>query len=69
MLYVHPWEIDPHQPRQQVGWKVRVNHYYNLGRTEGRLTRLLREFHFRPLGEVLAELESRSHLPAYAIGA
>jgi len=69
VLYVHPWEIDPHQPRQQVGWKVRVNHYYNLGRTEGRLRRLLREFHFRPLGEVLADLESQSQLRAYAMGA
>ena len=69
VLYVHPWEIDPRQPRQQVGWKVRVNHYYNLGRTEGRLTRLLREFHFRPLEAVLAELEAGSRLPAYAFGA
>jgi polysaccharide deacetylase family protein (PEP-CTERM system associated) len=66
VLYVHPWEIDPDQPRQQVGWKVRGNHYYNLGRTEGRLARLLREFRFRPLEAVLAELESGSGLPAYA---
>ena len=66
VLYVHPWEIDPDQPRQQVGWKVRINHYHNLGRTSGRLTHLLREFRFRSLEAVLAELESGSGLPAYA---
>jgi polysaccharide deacetylase family protein (PEP-CTERM system associated) len=69
VLYVHPWEIDPDQPRQQVGWKVRINHYHNLGRTNGRLTHLLREFRFRSLEAVLAELESRSGLPAYAFSA
>ncbi len=66
VLYVHPWEIDPGQPRQRVGWKVRLNHYHNIGRTQGRLTRLLREFRFRPLAEVLAELESKSQLHPYA---
>jgi polysaccharide deacetylase family protein (PEP-CTERM system associated) len=65
VLYVHPWEIDPGQPRQQVGWKVRVNHYYNLGRTEGRLLGLLKEFCFRPLEAVLGELEAESGLPGY----
>jgi polysaccharide deacetylase family protein (PEP-CTERM system associated) len=69
VLYVHPWEIDPDQPRQKVGWKAQVNHYYNLGRTERRLMGLLREFRFRPLEAVLAELESGSGLPAYAFSA
>jgi polysaccharide deacetylase family protein (PEP-CTERM system associated) len=69
VLYVHPWEIDPDQPRQPVGWKVRVNHYYNLGRTQARLTGLLREFRFRGLETVLAELESGSGLPAYSFDA
>jgi polysaccharide deacetylase family protein (PEP-CTERM system associated) len=69
VLYVHPWEIDPDQPRQAVGWKVRINHYHNLARTEARLARLLREFRFRPLATVLAELESASRLPDYALGA
>lgn len=65
VLYVHPWEIDPDQPRQDVGWKIRVNHYFNLGRTEGRLARLLEQFSFRPLGAVLETLESGSGLPEY----
>jgi polysaccharide deacetylase family protein (PEP-CTERM system associated) len=65
VLYVHPWEIDPDQPRQDVSWKVRINHYFNLGRTHRRLTNLLREFAFRPLCDVLAALESGAQLPDY----
>ena len=42
IFYVHPWEIDPGQPRLPVPhWKARFRHYVNLGRTEGRLRRLL----------------------------
>ncbi len=65
VLYTHPWEIDPGQPRQDVGLKVRVNHYFNLGRTEGRLRRLLERFRFASLGEVLGSLEAAGRLPAY----
>jgi polysaccharide deacetylase family protein (PEP-CTERM system associated) len=67
VLYVHPWEIDPEQPRQDVGWLVRVNHYHNLHRTEGRLRRLLERFRFAPMGEVLAQLEAQARLPEVAI--
>jgi len=67
VLYVHPWEIDPDQPRQPVGWLVRVNHYHNLHRTEGRLRRLLERFRFAPLGDVLAQLEAQGRLPGVAI--
>jgi polysaccharide deacetylase family protein (PEP-CTERM system associated) len=67
ILYVHPWEIDPDQPRQRVGWRVRLNHYHNLHRTEQRLMRLLERFRFAPVGEVLGRLEARGRLPEYEI--
>ena len=47
-----------------MGLKVRVNHYHNLSRTEGRLRRLLESHAFAPLGEVLGELEAAGRLPA-----
>jgi polysaccharide deacetylase family protein (PEP-CTERM system associated) len=57
VLNVHPWEIDPEQPRLRANWQVRVLHYTSLGRTESRLRRLLREVPFAPLAEVIdAEL-------------
>jgi hypothetical protein len=45
-FYVHPWEIDPDQPRFDVSWPTRVRHYGGLGRTMNRLERLLTDFRF-----------------------
>ena len=45
IFYMHPWEIDPGQPR--VGGaplRSRLRHYLNLGKTEPRLARLLDDF-------------------------
>jgi polysaccharide deacetylase family protein (PEP-CTERM system associated) len=45
IFYMHPWEIDPDQPRVPgVGLKTRFRHYVNLSRTKGRLIRLLSDF-------------------------
>jgi polysaccharide deacetylase family protein (PEP-CTERM system associated) len=45
IFYLHPWEIDPEQPRQSAApLKSRFRHYLNLDRTEARLWRLLRDF-------------------------
>lgn len=52
-LYVHPWEIDPDQPRVRVKGLGRFTHYTNLDKTEGRLKRLLRRFAFAPMEECL----------------
>jgi polysaccharide deacetylase family protein (PEP-CTERM system associated) len=46
MFYVHPWEIDPDQPRIAAPWLTRVRHYRGLERTLPRLERLLTEFRF-----------------------
>jgi polysaccharide deacetylase family protein (PEP-CTERM system associated) len=39
--YIHPWEIDPEQPRIHAPIKSRLRHYTNLGKTEVRLRKLL----------------------------
>ena len=52
-FYLHPWEVDPGQPRVRVGWLSRFRHYTNLDRCEPRLRRLLAEFRFAPMREVL----------------
>jgi polysaccharide deacetylase family protein (PEP-CTERM system associated) len=45
IFYLHPWEIDPEQPRQRrAPLRSRARHYLNLSRTEPRLRRLLRHF-------------------------
>ena len=55
-IYVHPWEVDPDQPRLDVGWLTRVRHYGGIRRTAGRLRRLLAEFRFQPVGRTVASL-------------
>jgi hypothetical protein len=45
VFYLHPWEIDPDQPRMpNLSPKTRFRHYLNLQRMEDRLHRLLRDF-------------------------
>jgi polysaccharide deacetylase family protein (PEP-CTERM system associated) len=55
IFYLHPWEIDPDQPRLPAPLLSRVRHYTNLARTEPRLRRLLRAFAWCPIRELLAQ--------------
>lgn len=53
IFYMHPWEIDPDQPRiAGVDWKTRFRHYVNLHRTEPRLRSLLSDFSWGRVDEV-----------------
>ena len=62
IFYLHPWEIDPAQPRFDAGWLSCFRHYRNLDKTEARLQQLLRDFTFAPLRSVLA-----SSMPSGAV--
>lgn len=53
-FYLHPWELDPEQPRLQVPWLARVRHYGGLRRVVPRLERLLGEFRFTSIDATLA---------------
>ncbi len=55
-IYVHPWELDPDQPRLDVGWLTRVRHYGGIKHTADRLRRLLAEFRFQPMCHTVATL-------------
>jgi len=46
VFYVHPWELDPDQPRLPASPLGRFRHYRNLEKTERRLRALLAEFRF-----------------------
>lgn len=54
-FYLHPWELDPGQPRVKVGALSRFRHYTNLSRCEARLQRLLGEFSFTSMHEALRQ--------------
>ena len=55
VVYLHPWELDRHQPRLPVGRLTRLRHSINVGETEAKLCRLLADFRFAPAAQVLAE--------------
>jgi polysaccharide deacetylase family protein (PEP-CTERM system associated) len=52
-FYIHPWELDPDQPRITVPIATRMRHYGGLEDTVPRLRRLLEEFRFASIGESL----------------
>ena len=53
VFYLHPWELDDAQPRLPAGVLTGVRHYYNLDKTELRLRRLLEDFTFGPMHQML----------------
>jgi polysaccharide deacetylase family protein (PEP-CTERM system associated) len=53
IFYIHPWEIDPDQPRLEAALPTRLRHYNNLGQAEDRLRRLLRDFRFGSIESVV----------------
>lgn len=57
-FYIHPWELDPDQPRIAVPWPTRVRHYGRLAHVEARVRRLLREFRFQRIADTVTGLES-----------
>lgn len=52
-FYLHPWEIDPAQPRFDVPFLTRVRHYGGLAGTWPRLERLVRDFRFTSIAQGL----------------
>jgi len=60
IFYLHPWEIDPGQPRLQAGRLSRFRHYRNLDQTEARLRQLLTDFKFDAIDTVVAHTQRTS---------
>lgn len=54
IFYLHPWEIDPEQPKVSAGWLSRFRHYNNLDKCEPRLHHLLSDFKFGTVERVLS---------------
>jgi polysaccharide deacetylase family protein (PEP-CTERM system associated) len=43
VIYIHPWEVDPEQPRLPGSLSSRLRHYTNLSRTFDRFQSVLQE--------------------------
>lgn len=56
IFYFHPWEIDPKQPRLDgLDARTRFRHYFNLDRTKSRLERLLADFRWGSMRDLLQQ--------------
>jgi len=53
VMYFHPWELDPEQPKMKGSLLSKFRHYVNLQKTQKRMTWLLQDFHFSPIRETL----------------
>lgn len=54
VFYLHPWELDPGQPRvKNLSLSQKLRHYRNIDQTELRLDKLLGDFEFTTIREVL----------------
>lgn len=57
MVYFHPWELDPGQPRLSVPLRSKLRHYTNLKKMQGKIERLLKDFLFSTVTNVCNQLE------------
>lgn len=55
-VYIHPWELDPEQPRMGGSLSARVRHYFGLRGTEAKLKKLVSDMEFCPLGTLISEM-------------
>jgi polysaccharide deacetylase family protein (PEP-CTERM system associated) len=68
MLYFHPWEFDPDQPRLPLGRLSRFRTYVGTGRSRGRLKALLSRHRFCRAIDIAAAIEERATpLPAFSL--
>jgi len=53
MFYLHPWELDPDQPRPPMAWHHRFRLYVGIGKEVVKVSRLLAQFRFGTARDVL----------------
>ena len=53
MFYLHPWELDPGQPRPPMAWHHRFRHYVGVKKEEDKLARLMALFRFGTARDIL----------------
>ena len=64
VFYIHPWELDPGQPRVRgLRRSERLRHYANLEKTESRWTSLLRDFTWTTIRDLVADYLDEAELP------
>lgn len=63
VFYLHPWELDPDQPRVDFDLRAKLTHYANLSSCIGKFRRLLSEFQFQPLEDIVGQRQEQRNTP------
>lgn len=63
IFYIHPWELDPQQPRPfQLSRKTTFRHYLNLNKTHDRMERLLIQYRWQRMDELFLKASMHSQI-------
>lgn len=60
MIYLHPWEFDVNQPKLNVKPHIKFTHYYNINNNALKLEKLIKNFQFGTLGEIIKDNNYRA---------
>lgn len=66
MFYLHPWELDPGQPRPAMAWRHRFRHYVGVRKHAAKIDRLLAHVRFGTARQVL-ETSTQPAVPMHQI--
>jgi polysaccharide deacetylase family protein (PEP-CTERM system associated) len=67
MFYIHPWEYDPHHPIVNMERKAKFTHYRNLVKTIPYTNKLLNDFNFDTVCNVVEETKKNAIIKEYSI--
>lgn len=67
MFYIHPWEYDPEHPKVDMDWKAKLTHYQNLKKTVPNTQKLLKEFEFDTVSNIVKSRMEANSLNSYSI--
>lgn len=67
MFYIHPWEYDPHHPVVNMERKAKITHYTRLSKTIPFTDKLLAEFKFDTVSNVVKNYQEQHNVNEYSI--
>ena len=65
VLYIHPWEVDPDQPRLEASRTTQIRHHVGMAGTLDKLRQVTTDFAFGPVADVL-DARARNAVPSTA---
>jgi polysaccharide deacetylase family protein (PEP-CTERM system associated) len=67
MFYIHPWEYDPHHPVVDMERKAKITHYTRLSKTIPFTDKLLGQFKFDTVSNVVKQYKAEREVNEYSI--